>query len=149
MNGGIFMPFLETIEKGITKARDFGELSRLNGEIAIRENHRKECFTVLGEKYYHSLKDGQKPDCTILYQELEAIDRELEQLRGEVQRLKKVVICPKCSTKLTSFGTFCPVCGSELTKRNVCPVCGAPLDPGARFCVNCGGRTTGADDGGE
>ena len=44
------MPFLETIEKGITKARDFGELSRLNGEIAIRENHRKECFTVLGEK---------------------------------------------------------------------------------------------------
>ena len=80
------MPFLETIEKGITKARDFGELSRLNGEIAIRENHRKECFTVLGEKYYHSLKDGQKPDCTILYQELEAMDRELEQLLLQVGR---------------------------------------------------------------
>jgi hypothetical protein len=149
MNGGISMPFFETIEKGITKAKDLGELSRLNGEIALRENHRKECFTALGEKYYDALKQGLTPDCSVLYQELEAVDQELERLRRDVQKLRKVMICPGCGAKLTCFGAFCPVCGAELVKRHVCPNCGAALDPGANFCVNCGNRMAEPDSRGE
>ena len=143
------MPFLETIEKGITKARDLGELSRLNGEIAMRENHRKECFTVMGEKYYRSLKDGTIPDCTALYREIETVEKELEQIKREIQRLRKVIICPGCGTKLSAAGAFCPRCGAELARKNTCPNCGAALDPGANFCVNCGNRTQGTDIRGE
>lgn len=141
MNGGISMPFLDTIEKGITKVRDLGELSRLNGEIAIRETHRKECFTVMGEKYYDSLKKGTIPDCTILYREIQNIEKELEHLKREIQKLRKIMICPKCGSRLTSFGAFCPVCGTELMKKNICSSCGAVMDPGANYCVNCGNRT--------
>lgn len=143
------MPFFETIEKGITKAKDLGELSRLNGEIALMENHRKECFTALGETYYDALKQGLTPDCSVLYQELEAVDQELERLRRDVQKLRKVMICPGCGAKLTCFGAFCPVCGAELVKRHVCPNCGAALDPGANFCVNCGNRMAEPDSRGE
>lgn len=134
------MPFLDVIEKGITKAKDLGELSRLNGEIAMREIHKKECFAVMGEKYYDALKNGFTPDCSVLYQELQKIDQELELLKREVQKLKKVMICPRCSTKLTSFSAFCPNCGEELIKKNICPNCGAVLDSDASFCVNCGNR---------
>jgi len=143
------MPFFETIEKGITKARNLGEISRLNGEIALRENHRKECFTVMGEKYYDSLKKGFTPDCSILYQEIENIERELEQLEKEIQKLRKVMICPKCGVKLVSYGTYCPVCGAELIKKNICPYCKAVMDADANFCVNCGKRTTDLTDRGE
>ncbi len=137
------MPFLETIEKGISKARDLGELSRLNSEIAIRETHRKECFTVMGEKYYDSLKNGTVPDCRILYREIENIEGELEGLQRQIQRLQKVMICPGCRAKLTIVSAFCPFCGAELAKRNLCPNCGAVLDPEANYCVNCGNRAIG------
>lgn len=143
------MPFLETIEKGITKAKDLGELSRLSGEIAMREDHRKECFAVMGERYYHALKNGLTPDCSVLYQELEAMDEELEQLRKRVQKLKRVRICPGCGSKLSCSGAFCPVCGMELVKKNVCPYCKAELDEDARYCVNCGKQIPDTGSGGE
>lgn len=136
------MPFFEKIEKGITKAKDLGELSRLNGEVSVRENHRRECLTVMGEKYYDSLKRGQLPDCTVLYQEIESVDRELEQLRREIQKLRKIMLCPGCGRKLTSPGAFCPFCGTELMKKNKCPFCGAALDQDANFCVSCGKQLT-------
>lgn len=139
------MPFLETIERGITKAKDLGEISRLSGEIALRENHRKECLAALGEKYYDAVKHGLTPDGSVLCRELETVDQELEQLRREVQKLRKIMICPGCGAKLTCFGAFCPVCGAELIKKHVCPSCGAALDPDANFCVNCGNRTAGQD----
>lgn len=148
-NGGISMPILDTIEKGIIKAKDLGEISRLNGEIAIREAHRKECFTVMGEKYYESLKNGTIPDCVVLYREIDNIEKELEHLRREILKLRKVMICPKCGSRLTSVGAFCPVCGTELMKKNTCPGCGAVLDPGANYCVNCGNRTPYTGIGGE
>ncbi len=135
------MPFLETIEKGITKVKDLGEQSRLSGEIAMRENHRKECFTAMGERYYRSLKDGTIPDCTALYREIEGVEREMEQIQRQIQRLRKMVICPGCGAALASAGAFCPHCGAELIRKNTCPVCGAALDPGANFCVSCGNRT--------
>lgn len=143
------MPFLETIEKGITKVKDLGEQSRLSGEIAMRENHRKECFTAMGERYYRSLKDGTIPDCTALYREIETVEKEMEQIRRQMQRLWKVVICPECGAKLAHAGAFCPCCGAALLQKGTCPVCGAALDPGANFCVNCGKRTQETSSKGE
>lgn len=136
------MPILDAIEKGITKARDLGELSRLSGEIAMRERHQKERFAVLGERYYDALKHGTAPDCAVLYEELEAIDQELLQLRKQMQKVRRVTICPRCGTRLPSFGAFCPACGAGLATNGVCPHCGAPLDADAKFCVNCGKQTT-------
>lgn len=143
------MPFLETIEKGITKVKDLGEQSRLSGEIAIRENHKKECFTAMGERYYRSLKDGTIPDCTALYREIETVEKELEQIRRQMQRLRKVVICPGCGAKLSCAGAFCPCCGAALLRKHTCPGCGAALDPGANFCINCGKRMQETDSKGE
>ncbi len=139
------MPVLDAIEKGIAKARDLGELSRLNGEAAMRERHRRECFTALGEKYYDAHKHGYIPECAVLYEELDAIDREMELLQREMQKVRKVTVCPGCGAKLTSYGVFCPFCGAERVKKSVCPECGAALDPDARYCVNCGKQT--ADPG--
>ena len=81
--------------------------------------------------------------------EMDLTAEELERLRRDVQKLRKVMICPGCGAKLTCFGAFCPVCGAELVKRHVCPNCGAALDPGANFCVNCGNRMAEPDSRGE
>ena len=86
-NGGIVMPFLDTLEKGIAKAKDFGERNRLLGEINVREMHKKECLTALGEQYYDALKHGVTPDCSVLYQELQTVDQELCILQRESFRL--------------------------------------------------------------
>lgn len=135
------MPFLDTLEKGITRARDFGERNRLCCEISLRETHRKECLTALGEQYYDALKQGLAPDCSVLYRELQTVDQEIRLLRREVKRLGKAAVCPNCKEKLPAAGAYCPACGTKLWKKRICLHCGAALDEGADFCVNCGNRT--------
>lgn len=145
-NGGIVMPFLDTLEKGITKAKDFGERNRLLGEINVREMHKKECLTALGEQYYDALKHKVTPDCSVLYRELQTVDQELRILQREMQKLSKTLVCPKCGVKLSAPCAFCPACGTKLQRKDVCRWCGAALDEGADYCVNCGQRTADSKD---
>ncbi len=143
------MSMLENIGKGITKAgshlsqkaHDLGELSRLNGEVAIRENHRRECIRILGERYYDALRQGDVPEQSVLYEEIRSLDQELEMLKKKIQRLRKNFICQNCGACIPSHGSFCPACGIRIIKENTCPVCGTAMDEDARFCVNCGNRT--------
>lgn len=145
------MSFFERLGSGVTeagnnisqKARDLSEQNRLNGEITKRESRRRECFTVLGEMYFLSLKEGTAPDFSTLVEEVKTIEEELRQLNQELRKLKKVAVCPNCGTETASGGMFCPKCGAELIRENVCSNCGAPLDADAKFCVRCGSRVAG------
>jgi hypothetical protein len=52
-----------------------------------------------------------------------------------------VVICPSCGAE-NEGGKFCQTCGGPLTARTECPRCGTKFKPGAKFCPECGAKTT-------
>lgn len=90
--------------------------SQVNADI-------KSKFEKLGESIYGMKKSGEqdtvKFDADIeeidkCYAELAEIDKQLDELRGEVA-------CPKCGAKTKDDNSYCPKCGAKLPEKPVTP----------------------------
>jgi membrane protease subunit (stomatin/prohibitin family) len=52
------------------------------------------------------------------------------------EKVRKVILCPKCGNENEADNKFCGECGVSL--RRSCPKCGEEIPPGDKFCGNCG-----------
>jgi predicted amidophosphoribosyltransferase len=81
--------------------------------------------------------------------EAERTSVELNQMREAMQTQTvfsgdtsaRQTVCPSCGRPVGSE-KFCANCGTSLGTSH-CTQCGAELATGARFCGNCGAKTTG------
>ncbi len=145
------MSFFDKIGSSVTeagnnlsqKAKELSEQNRLNGEISKKEARKRECFMVIGEMYYSSVKKGITVDFTDILAEIDTVSQECENLREELRSLKGTTVCPGCHMEVPGSSAFCPNCGTGLKKvqnGSVCSQCGASLEGDAKFCVQCGNR---------
>lgn len=142
------MSFFDRIGSGVAeagnnvalKARELSEQNRLNSEVNKRETKKKECYMILGEMYYRSVKDGTTPESGELVEEIDRITAEVEDLKQELRKVKGVACCPHCHMEIARDSAFCPNCGGELKRENTCKNCGSELEAGAKFCVVCGAK---------
>jgi hypothetical protein len=64
-----------------------------------------------------------------------------EEARVEVKRAEVNKGCPKCGAKVLGQ-KFCPECGTKIDTVRFCEGCGAKLSPKAKFCGDCGHKTS-------
>ena len=48
--------------------------------------------------------------------------------------------CPNCGHALPAGAKFCPECGAKTSQEKTCPKCGAEASADAKFCPQCGER---------
>lgn len=80
--------------------------------------------------------------------ELEAIDKEMENTETKKLALQGLRKCEKCGNVLVIDSAFCNKCGEKLAPLQTevtpavphCSKCGNPVESGAAFCTICGNK---------
>ena len=111
--------------KGVAqKAKDMAEISDLNKQINQCNQKINDSYMEIGYYYYQAHKDdGDDPfaaQCAGIRQAME----QAEALRGQIQRIKGVRVCPNCHAEVPHDSQYCGYCGFRLAPQS------QPVNPG-------------------
>ncbi|MCL2642897.1 MAG: SPFH domain-containing protein [Candidatus Bathyarchaeota archaeon] len=74
------------------------------------------------------------------------MNQQVQQQPVAVTPVTTLVICPKCSEKVSANSKFCPACGTNLTPPSEgtisCSKCNKSIPANSKFCPECGNKTT-------
>lgn len=150
------MAFWEQMSKKISdagqgaaqQAKNFSEVTKLNGTISEKEKKITQLFHAMGEAYYAQHKDDPAADQPEKIEEVKALAAEIDRCRNEINRIKGIVKCPNCGAEVTSGSAFCNSCGSKMPQEQKeepvpegmrrCPGCNAVVSKENAFCNQCG-----------
>ena len=154
------MAFLDDIDKKLTnlgqgaiqKTKEVTDSAKLSSSIKNLEGQKKDAMADLGAICYRKCRESGKesdPEEAGVIARIDELERQLSDLRGQLQRVKGVIFCPSCHAQISPDSAFCNVCGAKIEhpapapaptpqSGEVCHNCGAPIEPDQVFCVNCG-----------
>lgn len=140
MNMAIFEKIGNAIASGVSgtasKAKDLGELQKLNSELSSKKKELNALYAQIGKTYVESTdmeKIGElKNKAHALIAEIDAIGDKINDNKG----MKK---CEHCGEVIDNASVFCARCGGKQTKIvNKCIKCRKVLAENTAFCPDCG-----------
>ena len=148
------MAFFDEMKNRVTQAsqsaaksaKEFSEITRLNGEISDAESRINQLYNQIGYEVYCAYSAHPLPEAADLIEQVNALHDKIENCR--IQTINAASRCPNCGAKIRPGMAFCSGCGARLVQAEpaqpaaqaFCQNCGAPLAPGAAFCTSCGTR---------
>lgn len=135
-----------TVSGTTNKAKEIGEIQRLNSSIASNKALLNERFAGMGRYYFDNFKaNGSIGELNKMSEEIIQILETIDQLEVKVNAMKGRRKCDVCGEYIEETNTFCPKCGG---KQSVviykCINCKSILDANTRFCPKCGAKQPGA-----
>ena len=129
----------------------------LHNDVTELKNKKRDVLAKIGQAVYDEHKSaGGFSAYAALFQEAEAIDKQLGIKQSEMDAAKKAAeekqkqderermarTCPNCGCENEPGVKFCSDCGTKLgqMQSSHCGQCGAELKPGVKFCGECGAR---------
>lgn len=150
------MAFFDEMKNRVTQAsqsaaksaKEFSEITRLNGEISDAESRINQLYNQIGYEVYCAYSAHPLPEAADLIEQVNALHDKIENCRMQIQTINAASRCPNCGAKIRPGMAFCSGCGARLVQAEpaqpaaqaFCQNCGAPLAPGAAFCTSCGTR---------
>ena len=138
------------------QAKNFAEITRINGKISDNKQQISKLYENVGRKYYEKHKDDPDADESEVLSQIAGLYAEIEEYESKIISIKGTVRCPKCGADVAIGSTFCNVCGEKMVNPGeqtverellgICPVCGKPRRKGNVYCNNCGTKFDSADD---
>lgn len=160
------MAFFEQIGKKISdasqgatqQAKNFAEITRLNGTISEREKRISQIYTEIGQSYYEKHKDDSQAEELERITEINSLNAEILQCHEDIKQIKGITKCPSCGADVPINSAFCNACGAKILPAtkiedvsapkpvSLCPKCHKPVPVGNLFCNHCGAKV---ENGGE
>ena len=150
------MAFFDEMKNRVTQAsqsaaksaKEFSEITRLNGEISDAESRINQLYNQIGYEVYCAYSAHPRPEPADLIEQVNALHDKIENCRMQIQTINAASRCPNCGAKIRPGMAFCSGCGARLVQAEpaqpaaqaFCQNCGAPLAPGAALCTSCGTR---------
>lgn len=101
--------------KDVTKkAKEIAEISKLTGQIAVKEESIKGTYIELGKYVYETQKEDAPEEVAEKFAVIDAAVEEIESLKREVRKLKGRQMCPDCGKEVSYTAAFCSYCGAKL-----------------------------------
>ncbi len=137
-----------------TQTKNLTEMAKISSEVSSNNKMLTELFKSIGERVYK--ENLNNPECSSYedIQKISSIRERNESLQNKVDKMKGLMICPKCGTKLPGGSEYCKSCGSSLIikneeqeveekveekpEENRCGNCGTIVESNAIFCNHCG-----------
>ena len=128
------------------KAKDFSDITRLNGQISEEEAKINNAFLAIGRLYVEVHSSDAEPQFATWISSIQESQGKIDTYRRQVQDIKGVQRCEKCGAEVAAGSAFCNSCGAPMPKIEAtvpqngipCKNCGAIIQPGMKFCTSCG-----------
>lgn len=148
-------------DTAIKKAKDFGEISKLNLAIKNEEKNIQQTLAAIGklvadrleaagvapeavaENCLAGLSEAETESIRRLMGEVAGAKKRIAEANAQLSALKGTVTCPKCGAECPKDAAYCAGCGSRMesvpkSDKVFCTGCGAQLPADSAFCTNCG-----------
>ena len=101
--------------KDVTKkAKEIAEISKMSGQIAMKEESIKGTYIELGKYVYENQKDDAPEEVAEKFAVIDAAVDEIEKLKREIRKIKGIQLCPDCGKEVSCVAAFCSYCGAKL-----------------------------------
>lgn len=101
--------------KDVTKkAKEIAEVSKMTGQIAMKEESIKGTYIELGKYVYENQKDDAPEEVAEKFAVIDAAVEEIEKLKKEIRKIKGMQQCPDCGKEVSYSAAFCSYCGAKL-----------------------------------
>ena len=116
----------------VKKAKDFAEITKLNGQISEEHRALTAFYAQIGEKYYSLYKDAPQEEFAQSCARISAGLKRIAENQALIQTLKNTKLCPKCGAECEQNVQFCSSCGEKLPMPEpVKPEAPAEAEPAA------------------
>ncbi len=151
------MAFFENLGKKISdagqgaaqQAKNFSEVTKLNGSISEKEKKISQLYLAIGEAYFAQHKDDPAAEEAEKIEDMKTLKVEIEKCRDESNKIKGITKCPNCGAEVSIGAVFCSTCGSKMPQEKKeeeplpegmrrCPGCDAVVPKENLFCNQCG-----------
>lgn len=105
----------DTAKAAAKKSGNVVEVTRLNIGIGTEEEKVRKIYAEIGKLLYEDYTKGRVIDGVLLEycEKIDAINRNICEMRQKILEMKNVKICPGCETELDIEMTFCYKCGKK------------------------------------
>lgn len=105
--------------KGVAqKAKDMAEISDLNKQINQCNQKINDSYMEIGYYYYQAHKDDGDDPFAAQCADIRRAMEQAEALRGQIQRIKGVRVCPNCHAEVPHDSQYCGYCGFRLAPQS-------------------------------
>lgn len=96
------------------KGKDVTDVAKLQYELKTKENFCKTQYEEIGRRFYQERKDVIPEDYMDLFEEVEAANNRIRELKDMIAEKKGSTSCPKCGAVVSAKAAFCSECGTRL-----------------------------------
>ena len=100
-------------------AQKTANVAKIQHQISQKQSEFDALYHQIGQIYYSCRQRGVQPDESIgaLCDRVTALCQEIEELRGEVDRIRNVRRCAACGKVIDRNVKFCPNCGAKAAEE--------------------------------
>ena len=117
------MAFFDELSKKASSiaasAQKTANVAKIQHQISQKQSEFDALYHQIGQIYYSCRQRGVQPDESIgaLCDRVTALCQEIEELRGEVDRIRNVRRCAACGKVIDRNVKFCPNCGAKVAEE--------------------------------
>lgn len=116
----------EKAEQAVEYAKKLGKktvdktntvVSQTKLKLAVSKSRDKitDVYAEMGEKLYESHVNGTElPDFTELYEAVETLKKEIDDINEQIEEISNTVKCASCGASNSSDNVYCGQCGEKL-----------------------------------
>lgn len=116
------MAFFDEMKNRVTQAsqsaaksaKEFSEITRLNGEISDAESRINQLYNQIGYEVYCAYSAHPLPEAADLIEQVNALHDKIENCRMQIQTINAASRCPNCGAKIRPGMAFCSGCGTRV-----------------------------------
>lgn len=116
------MAFFDEMKNRVTQAsqsaaksaKEFSEITRLNGEISDAESRINQLYNQIGYEVYCAYSAHPLPEAADLIEQVNALHDKIENCRMQIQTINAASRCPNCGAKIRPGMAFCSSCGTRV-----------------------------------
>ena len=131
----------EVADKVVKKTTDITSLAKVNINIRASESKLSTVYEEIGYLFYTAERNGVDNTEAIAAKVLKAdgIIVEIDNLKKEYARLRKLRVCDGCGNEIGTDCQFCPVCGQKQEVGEECSEdeCGCGCDSESDESCDC------------
>ena len=108
----------DVANKAVKKTGELTNIARLCIIVKSNEAKLSSVFEEIGYMFYEAQSTGadHTSDIASLIMKADKIKADIENIKKEIAKLKKVVICTSCGNEVSEEASFCPHCGAKIEK---------------------------------